>query len=158
MLTENLKWVPVMNAANVSTGTDCDSINMSGIHKATFLFMCGTVTTDLTITPTTGKTEGTKTNAVTCLSAIGGAVIGTAAGSGSLVSCDVLSAWTSNATAATVSAASNKFFVIEVDGASITTGDSWLTLTVAAGTSGIVFCVAVLEPRFGNNRSLTALK
>ena len=78
MLSEKIKWVPVLNSADVSTGTDCDSINMANYHKAVFLFTFGAVTTDITLTPKSGATEGTKTTAVPTMYAAGGAVIGTA--------------------------------------------------------------------------------
>lgn len=157
MFSENAKIVPLMNSANVSTGADCDSIDMSGFHKATFLFTFGTVTTNIVITPKSGISEGTKTNAVPSQYAEGGAVIGTAVVA-STASCDVLAAWTATATTVPLTAASNKFLVVEIDAKAITQGDSWLTLTVAAGTSGICHCVAILEPRYTGNRSGTCLK
>ena len=157
MLAEKFKIVPVMNSADVSTGTDCDSINMSGFHKATFIFTFGAVTTDITITPKSGATEGTKTTAVPSKYAAGGAVIGTAV-AGSTASCDVLAAWTSTSTTVTLAAASNKFLVVEFDAAAMTDGEEWLTLTVAAGTGGICHGVAILEPRYKSNRSATCLK
>lgn len=157
MYSENAKIVPLLNSANVSTGTDCDSINMKNFHKATIVFMFGTVTTDITITPTCGATEAAKTTAVPLLYATGGAVIGTAV-AGSTASCDVLSAWTSHASVATITAASNKFVVVEIDAADMAASSPWLTCTVAAGTSGICYAVAILEPRYTGNRSATALK
>jgi len=157
MLAEQLKIVPVMNSANVSTGLDCDSINMAGFHKATFIFTFGAVTTDILITPKTGTSEGTKTNAVASQYAEGGAVIGTAVAA-SAASCDVLGAWTATSTTVPLTAASNKVLVVEFDTASFTTGDNWLTLTVAAGSAGICHCVAILEPRYTGNRSVTCLK
>lgn len=156
MLAENKKIVPVMNSADVSTGTDCDSINMAGFHKATFIFTFGAVTTDITITPKSGASAGTKTTAVPSKYAAGGAAIGTAV-AGSTASCDVLAAWTDTATTVPLTAASNKFLVVEFDAAQMTTGEPWLTLTVAAGTSGICHCVAILEPRYTGNRSATCL-
>ena len=156
MNAEYRKLVPVMNSANVSTGVDCDSINMKGFHKATFLFTFGAVTTDITITPTSGADAGTKTTAVPSYYAAGGAVIGTAVAA-STASCDVLGAWTSTSTTVALSAASNKFLVVEFDASDMTDGEEWLTLTVAAGSAGICHCVAVLEPRYTNNRSGTAL-
>ena len=157
MLAEKLKIVPVMNSADVSTGTDCDSINMSGYHKATFIFTFGAVTTDITITPKSGATEGTKTTAVPSRYAAGGAVIGTAVAA-STASCDVLAAWTATSTTVPLAAASNKFLVVEFDAAAMTDGEEWLTVTVAAGTGGICHCVAILEPRYSGNRSATCLK
>lgn len=157
MLAEYKKVVPVMNSADVSTGTDCDSINMANFHKATFIFTFGAVTTDIVITPKSGASEGTKTTAVPSQYAAGGAAIGTAV-AGSTASCDVLSAWTATATTVPLTAASNKFLVVEISAAAMTSGESWLTLTVAAGTGGICHCVAILEPRYSSNRSGTCLK
>lgn len=157
MLAENYKLVPILNSADVSTGTDCDSIDMTNYHKATLLFTFGTVTTDITLTPKTGTSEGTKTNAVATKYAAGGAVIGTAVAD-STASCDVLAAWSASTTTISLTAASNKFLVVEISAAAITSGDNWLTVTVAAGTSGICHCVAILEPRYGSSRIGTCLK
>jgi hypothetical protein len=157
MLAEKLKFVPIMNSANVSTGADCDSIDLSGYHKATLLFTFGAVTTDITLTPKTGTSEGAKTNAIPTKYAAGGAVIGTAVAD-STASCDVLAAWSDSTTTISLTAASNKFLVVEIDAASITAGDSWLTVTVAAGSAGICHCVAILEPRYQSNRIPTCLK
>jgi hypothetical protein len=157
MFAEELKTVPVMNSADVATGADCDSINMKGFHKATFLFTFGAVTTDITITPKSGTTEGAKTTAVPSQYAAGGAVIGTAVAA-STASCDVLAAWTATLTTVPLSTASNKFLVVEIDADAITQGHNWLTLTVAAGTSGICHCVVILSPRYTGNRSATCLK
>lgn len=156
MLSEYKKIVPVMNSANVSTGADCDSINMANYHKATFIFTFGTVTTDITITPKSGASAGTKTTAVPSKYAAGGAAIGTAV-AGSTASCDVLAAWTATSTTVVLAAASNKVLVVEFDVSAMTDGEPWLTLTVAAGTSGICHCVAILEPRYASNRSGTCL-
>lgn len=157
MISEKFKVVPLMNSADVSTGTDCDSINMEGFHKATFLFTFGAVTTDITITPMSGTSEGTKTTAVPSRYAAGGAAIGTAV-AGSTASCDVLAAWTYTETTVPLAAASNKFLVVEFDAADITSGHSWLTVTVAAGTSGICHCTAILTPRYAASRNATCLK
>jgi hypothetical protein len=157
MFAEGAKIVPVMNSANVSTGSDCDSINMANFHRATFIFTFGAVTTGITITPKSGASEGTKTTAVASKYAVGGAAIGTAV-AGSTASCDVLAAWTDTSTTATNAAASNLMLVIEIDAKAMTAAEPWLTLTVAAGTSGICHCVAILEPRYSSNRSVTCLK
>lgn len=157
MLAENFKIVPIMNSADVSTGTDCDSINMKNYHKATLIFTFGTVTTDITFTPKSGASEGTKTTAIPTKVAAGGAAIGTAV-AGSTASCDVLAAWTATTTTHVLSAASNKVLVMEIDASAMTAGEPWLTVTVAAGTSGICHAVAILEPRYSSNRSGTCLK
>jgi hypothetical protein len=157
MLAENYKIVPVMNSADISTGSDCDSINMANYHKATFIFTFGTVTTDVTFTPKTGISEGTKTNAVVTKYAAGGAIIGTAVAA-STASCDVLAAWTASTTTIVLSAATNKVLVVEISAAAMTSGDNWLTVTLAAGTGGICHAVAILEPRYGSSRIGTCLK
>ena len=157
MLSENIKWVPVMNSADVATGADCDSINMTNYHKAVFLFTFGAVTTDITLTPKCGATEGAKTTAVATQYAAGGAAIGTAV-AGSAASCDVLAAWTASTTTIVLSAASNKFLVVEIDASAMTAGEEWLTITVAAGSAGICHCVAGLIPRYQGNRIPTCLK
>lgn len=157
MFSEKLKIVPILNSANVSTGTDCDSINMANYHRATLIFTFGAVTTDITITPTCGATEGAKTTAVPLQYAKGGATIGTAV-LGSASSCDVLAAWTAHASAASITAASNIMAVVEINATAMADSKPWLTVTVAAGTSGICHCVAILEPRYTGNRSATALK
>jgi hypothetical protein len=156
MFAEKLKLIPLMNSADISTGADLDSINMKNFHRVTFLITCGAVTTDLTATPTSGASAGTKTTAVPAKYAAGGAVIGTAV-AGSAASCDVLAAWTSHASAYTLSAASNKFLVIEIEAADMTDGEPWLTVRLTTATGGIVHAVAVLQPRYTGNRSATAL-
>jgi len=156
MFAEEFKLIPLMNSADVSTGADVDSINMEGIHKITYLFTFGAVTTDITITPMSGASAGTKTTAVPSRYAAGGAVIGTAV-AGSASSCDVLAAWTSTATTVTLTAASNKFLVVEIDASAMTNTEPWLTLTVAADSAGICHCVAIAEPRYTGNRSGTVL-
>jgi hypothetical protein len=157
MITENYKIVPVMNSADISTSADTDSIDMSGYHRATYLFTFGAVTTDITFTPKSGITEGTKTTAVPSRYAVGGAAIGTAV-AGSTASCDVLAAWTATATTAVTTANSNTFYVIEIEAASMTPGHDWLTITLTTATGGICHCVVILEPRYSGNRSATALK
>ena len=158
MISENYKIVPLMNAADVggTPGTDCDSIDMSGYHKATFIFICATVNANLTFTPMSGISDGTKTNAVPSWIATGGAVLGTAV-AGSTASCDVLSAWTASATTHAVTTCSNLMYVIEILGSSITEGDDWLTVSCFSNVAGNVFAVAILEPRYSENRSGTCL-
>lgn len=149
MLAEDKKIVPVMiEPSDFGATTDCDSIDMSGYHKATFIFNFGACTGSVTITPKSGAATDTKTTAVPSIYALGGAAIGAA-------NCDVLAAWTTTATTVVV-AATTKMLVIEIDAASMTEGEPWLTLTVAA-TAGIASAVAVLEPRYTGNRSATAL-
>jgi hypothetical protein len=155
MLSEKKKIVPLMTSANIGSTTDCDSINMANYHKATFIVTCGACTGDVTFTPTCGATEGAKTTAVPAYYALGGAAIGTAV-AGSTASCDVLGAYTA-ADASAALTCTTKMVVIEIDAAAMASGQPWLTLTTAA-TAGILHVVAVLEPRYSGNRSVTALK
>ena len=158
ILGDQLKFVPLLNSANISTGSDTDSVNMAGFHSITYLISFGTVTTDVTVTVNSGATEGTKTTAVTFNYASGGAAIGTAA-AGSTASCDVLSAWGSSASLS-FTTATNKFLVVEVEASAMDTANkhNWITMTLAAGTSGIAYVTAVLVARYANNRSVTCLK
>jgi hypothetical protein len=157
MISEKFKIVPVMSNSNTSTSADCDSINMAGFHKATFVFTFGTVTTDITITPKSGASEGTKTTAVPSNYAAGGAAIGTAVAA-STASCDVLAAWTATDTTVLLSAASNKVLVVEIDASKMTAAEPWLTLTVATASAADCHCVAILTPRYTGARSATCLK
>jgi len=157
MFAEKYKIVPILASENIGSGLDCDSIDMSGFHRATFIFTCATIVTDLAFTPTSGITEGVKTTAVPSRRAVGGAIIGTAT-AGSTTSCDVLSAWTSHASTHAMTASDNLMYVIVVDASDMTDGEEWLTMTLATATSGFVHCVAILEPRYSSNRSGTCLK
>jgi hypothetical protein len=159
-LAEEMKIVPLLTSANIGATTDCDSINMSGFHRATFICTCGAFTGDGTFSVNCGTTEGAKTTAVLFKHALGGAAIGTAV-AGSTASCDVLAA-ESKTTAIAPTAAitcTTKMVVIEVDASEmdISNGYEWLTLTAAA-TAGILHVVAILEPRYSGNRSATCLK
>jgi hypothetical protein len=161
MKFESQKIVPILTSANIGASTDCDSINMAGAHRATFLVTCGATTGDVTFSLNAGATEGAKTTAVTFRYALGGAAIGTAV-AGSTASCDVLGA-TGETTAVAPTkdlTCTTKMVVIEVEAstmAAAASGYEWLTLTVAA-TAGILHAVAILEPRYAGNRSSTVLK
>jgi hypothetical protein len=155
-LAENMKIVPVLASANVGASTDFDSIDMSRFHKATFVITCGAFTGDGTFTAHSGTTEGTKTTAVPFRHALGGAAIGTAV-LGSTASCDVLGAAAEAANGTAAITCTTKMVVIDVDAAAMTNGHKWLTLAVTA-TAGIAHGVAYLEPRYSNERSVTALK
>lgn len=149
MLSEMKKIVPVMiQPSDFGADTDCDSIDMSLYHKATYIFNFGACTGNVTVTPKSGASDGTSTTAVPSIYALGGAAIGSA-------NCDVLAAWTTTATTV-VATATTKMLVIEIDASSMTDGEPWLTLNVAA-TAGIASAVAILEPRYTSNRSVSAL-
>lgn len=156
MFAENAKIVPVLlSTTDFGATADLDSINMAGFHKATFIYSFGACTGDVTFSFKSGITEGTKTNYVIGNIALGGAAIGTAVAA-STASCDVLGAWAALTTTVALTC-TTKMVVVEINAQSITTGDNWLTGTIAA-TAGICSCVAILEPRYRSNRSGTCLK
>ena len=157
-LVECCKIVPLLTSANIGASTDMDSINMANYHLATIIVTCGATTGDVTFTANAGATEGTKTTAIPFRYALGGAAIGTAV-AGSTASCDVLGA-TSDYVTTVALTSTTKMVVIEVRGDKIgatAPGLNWLTITAAA-TAGILHAIAILEPRYTNNRSATALK
>ena len=154
MIAEEKKIVPLLVSANIGASTDLDSIDMSGYHRATFIFSCGAFTGDGTFSFKSGATNGTKTTAVPFKFALAGAAIGTAV-AGSTASCDVLAAWGDAADTQAITC-TTKMVVCEVEAAAMADGHKWLTGTVAA-TAGILHVIAILEPRYTGNRSVTAL-
>jgi len=151
MINENYKVVPLMNKADVSTGADCDSFNMSLYHKATVIFTFGTVDANATITPKSGATSGAKTTDIPAKYAVGSATIGAP-------NSDVLGAWIDEEDDFTIATASNKFVVVEISGAAIKQGEPWVTITVnASNDAGACHAVAILEPRYKSGQSPSAL-
>jgi hypothetical protein len=157
MIAENYKIVPVwVQPVDFNAATDTDSIDMSGYHKATFIYMFETCGAAVVHSMNCGLTTGAKTTAVPFKHALGGAAIGTAV-AGSTASCDVLGAWADASTTASITA-TTKMVVCEVDAAAMdmANGYKWLTGTTTCA-SGIGFCLVILEPRYSGNRSVTAL-
>lgn len=158
-LPEIYKVVPVgsdidLNAAAVHS---CDSINMKGFHHATFIVNfqeLGGAAIYLLLY--SGATDAALTSALTFNYAFGGAAQGTA-------NCDVIAA---SATSANLSVAhatyDNYMLIIEVDASAmdLANNEDWLTLTFAdtdTGATGNASVIAILEPRYTGNLSLTAL-
>lgn len=168
MFAEKYKIVPIGSDIDLSSAAnnDCDSINMKGFHKATFIIGLQTLGgANIYVALYSGATEGALTTAVPFRYALGGAVTGTAV-AGSTASCDVLAAWASTTTAAPTFAVAhatydNYTMIVEVDAAEMTLGHNWLTMSfldTLTGATGNVQVHAILEPRYTGNRSLTALK
>ena len=158
-LGEEKKIVPVLRYGDFAAGAtlDCDSINMKNYHRATFICqihaMGGAASYALLYS---GATDGTLTSALTFNYAFGGAATGAAA-------CDVLAA---DATSANLSIAhatyDNYMLVIEVeaDDMDLANDENWLTLSFAdtdTGATGNVTVIAILDPRYKENLSATAL-
>jgi len=153
-LGEEKKIVPVLNSADYVAGVSMDSINMKNYHRATFILTFGAITGDAVMTVNSGATDAALTSPLTFNYALGGAAIAAA-------SADVLAANTAVATL-TLTAASyaSKMLVVEVDASAmdIDNAEEWLTVALsAAASAGILHAVAVLEPRYSKNRSVTAL-
>lgn len=162
MFSENAKIVPIKQDGDLSSTIDCDSINMKGIHKATLIFTFGTLgTASSVMTVNSGATNGAVTSAIYFNYAWGGAAIGTAV-AGSTASCDVLGAWANAATLTiTYGSYSNYMLIVEVDAScmDLANNENWLTVrfTDPGTATGTVDGIAILEPRYTGNRSLTAL-
>lgn len=153
-LAENMKIVPLLNSADTGAGVSMDSINMKGFHHASIIITFGAIVGDAVLTVNSGATDAALTSALTFNHALGGAAIGSA-------NCDVLAANAESA-ALTLTAATyqNKMLVIEVDASDmdVDNEENWLTAAISsAATSAIVHAVAILEPRYTGNRSVSAL-
>lgn len=161
MLAEKKKIVPVANYMDISPATAyTDCINMKNFHKATFIIQVGTLGgADSHIWVYSGATDAAYTSTLPFKYAFGGAATGTA-------DCDKLSAWTSadgvTAVHLTNATYSDYMMVIEVnaDDMDIANQEEWLSvgfLDTDTGCTGRVTIIAILEPRYTSNRSVSAL-
>ena len=156
-LAEEKKIVPVLSDGDFDTGAnlDTDSINMSDYHRATFIINFQDIgVADPVLYVYSGATDGACTSALTFHYAYGGAAQGSA-------NCDVLGA---DATSAGLTVAhatyDNYMLIVEIDAADMDTAneEEWLTLRFVCTTAtGNVSIIAILEPRYAGNRSITAL-
>jgi hypothetical protein len=154
MFSENAKIVPILVDANFGGGSDCDAINMGEYSKATIVYLNGAHAASV-YSFESGADATTKTTSVPFKYAMGGAVILTAV-AGSAASADVLGAWTATLTDSASLTCTEKMVVCEVSASAMTAGEPWLT-GVVTGASGIVHAIAILEPRYSKNQSVTAL-
>jgi hypothetical protein len=158
-LAEEKKIVPVASDMDVSGSATnpCDSINMKGYHRATFIVNLQTLGgADLHCKVYSGATDAALTSALTFHYAFAGAATGSAG-------CDVLAADSTSADLTIAHATyDNYMLVIEVDASDmdIANSEEWLTLSFpddATGATGNLSAVAILEPRYTGNLSATAL-
>lgn len=163
MLAENYKIVPVIaDYSDMSGSVVADSINMKNYHWATFILNFGTLTTASSVLYVySGATAAAESSDLTFYYAFGGAAIGTAT-AGSATSCDVLAAWgTSAALTITHGTYDDYMLVVEIGAAAMdmANGEEWLTLKLTdPGTAvGRVNAVAILRPRYQENRIATCL-
>jgi hypothetical protein len=156
-LAEEKKIVPLLNSADYSAGVSMDSINMKNYHKATIIMTFGAITGNAGLKLYSGATAAATTSALPFRYAIGGATVASA-------SADVLAATTTAVAASgvTLTAATyqNKMLVLEIDASEmdVNNGEEWLTPVLdSSASAGICHAVAVLNPRYSGNQSVTAL-
>ena len=157
MLAETMKIVPIAHAndLNVNATQECDSINLSGFHKVTFIVQYHTLgVADHDIRVQSGLTNAALTTEMPFRYAFGGAAQGAA-------NCDVLAAWaTSTDLRVTQATYSDYMLVIEVEAADLRLDHQWVTLQTAdtvTNATGLYTAFAILAPRYADNRSATAL-
>lgn len=157
-LAEEKKIVPIFADADYGGGATGDSINMKNFHRCTFILTFGVNSGNGVLTVHSGATDGAATSNLTFHYASASADIGT--NTSASVSGDVLAA---DATAATLTLTAASFnsrmLVVEVDASDmdVANGEEWLTLVIDnSATSGIVHGVAILEPRYTENLSVSA--
>lgn len=158
-LNEQYKIVPIGNDIDLSSAAanDCDSINMKNYHHATFVIGFQTLGgAAIYVALYSGATDGAKTSALTFWYAFGSAAQATA-------NCDVLAAWSTSAMLTVAHATyDNYMLIIECPTEIMDTAndEEWLTLSFLdtdTGATGNVQVHAILQPRYGNNVSVTAL-
>ncbi len=158
---ENYKPVPVGVDIDFNTAASnlTDSINMKNYHRATFLIQLYDIgTASPVLYAYSGATDAACTSQLDFRYAFGSAAQGSA-------NCDVLTAWTTAAAATgltlTHGTYDNYLLIVDISAAAmdIANAEEWLTLdfTDPGGATGQAIVVAVLEPRYKNNQSITAL-
>ena len=159
LLSEKYKPVPIGSDIdlNAAAANDCDSINMKNYHKAAFIVGLQTLGgAAIYVALYSGATDGAKTSALTFRYAFGGAAQATA-------NCDVLAAWATSAMLTIAHATyDNYMLIIEIDAVDmdVANGEEWLTLSFLdtdTGATGNVQVHALLDPRYTQNRSESAL-
>jgi len=160
-LTENVKYVPMFSGYDLSTHDTLmtsDSINMKNFHHATVLVQFDDIGTASPILYFyAGASDGALTSALTFNYAFGSAACGSA-------SADVLGAWSTSAALTIVHGTyDNYLLVVEISAAMLTAAGNtydWLTANFtdpSTGCTGQVTMTAILQGRYSNNVSLTAL-
>ena len=145
---------------NAAATVDTDSIDMSRFHHCTYCIDVGSMTgADAAMTIASGATAGAYTSVLSFDYAYGQA---TAIYSAPGVGHDVLDAWTNAATLTiTHSSYSNYMLICYLKASAMDTANEEEFLTPVftdPGTAeGTVDCILLLEPRYPENRSGTAL-
>jgi len=146
----------MLASANTGAGVSLESVNMKNYHRMTLVFTNGVTSGSAVLKIYSGAADAGTSSAVDFSYAYGGGAIAAA-------SADYLSATTAVTAASGLALASATFsskmmvFEINASAMNIANGEEWLTPVISsAGTSGITHAVAILEPRYTNNRSLSA--
>ena len=158
-LAENYKIVPILSDQDLTGAATMpgDSINMARYHHATFIVnfqALGGAATYVKVY--SGATDAATTSALTFRYAFGSAATGSA-------NCDVLAAASTSANLTVAHATyDNYMLVIEVDASDmdLANNEEWLTIQFEdtdTGATGNVSVVAILEPRYSSDSSVTAL-
>lgn len=159
---ENYKIVPLGIDIDFDTAASnlSDSINMKNYHRCTFLIQLVDIgTADPTLYVYSGATDAACTSKLPFRYAFGSAAVGSA-------TCDVLADWTT-ATAATGldlthGTYDDYLLIVDVKASEmdLASNENWLTLDFAddaTTATGQAMVLAVLEPRYTGNQSVTAL-
>ena len=146
IMSQALKFVPVLASANINAGVDCDSVDMAGVKSATFAVVFGPSyagAAGAILKLYEGASHGTKTTALTFNYRYGSAAIKAA-------TADVLSAIATSAALQIATATMvNRLLLIELNADQMTDGMSHLTLEVGAeADAGEMTVVAILDPMF----------
>lgn len=146
VLSQDMKFVPILASADITAGVDCDSVDMQGMKSATFLCTYGPShagAAGAILTLYEGATHGAKTTALTFNYKYGGAAIKSA-------SADVFSAIATSAALQIATATLlSRLLIIELNVDQMTDGMRYLTLQVGAeADAGELTVVAVLDPMY----------
>ena len=160
---ENYKIVPLGVDIDFSTAASnlSDSINMKNYHRATFLIQLADIGTASPVLQVySGATDAATTSSLDFRYAFGSAAAGSE-------DCDVLADWTDvdagDGLTLTHGTYDNYILVVDVSASAMdmANDEEWLTLDFAdadGGTTGQAIVIAVLEPRYAGNQSVTALE
>jgi len=160
---ENYKIVPVgvdIDFADAANNLS-DSINMKNYHRATFLIQLADIGTDNPVLQVySGASDAATTSSLDFRYAFGSAAAGSE-------DCDVLTDWTDvdagDGLTITHGTYGDYLLVVDVSASAMdmANGEEWLTLDFADATDGATgqaIVIAVLEPRYTGNQSVTALE
>lgn len=142
-MSDELGIINVFKPADNQDGVDGDSINTAYCSSVMFLLSCGALTGDAVLTVNSGASDGTKTTAETFTYRLAGA-------DQAATGADVYAARaTSAGLTLTAGTYDNRVLIIEIDPASLTAGQPYLTLALSnAASVHTSSCIAITKPRY----------